>query len=216
VLRLALPTRRSSPLRILCLGAHSDDIEIGCGGSVLRLLAEQKASVDWVVFSATAARGREARRAAALFLRDAAGATVRVQRFRDGFFPSQFAAIKGEFEKLKKKVSPDVIFCPSRQDAHQDHRTVAELVWNTFRDHLVLEYEIPKYDGDLGIPGFFVPLAEETCREKIDFIRKAFRSQANRQWFREDTFWSLLRLRGIEANSPTSFAEAFHCRKVAI
>jgi LmbE family N-acetylglucosaminyl deacetylase len=216
VLRLALPPRGKSPYRILCVGAHSDDIEIGCGGTILRLSSEAAATVDWIVFSATPPRAREARQAASLFLRDAVSPTVVVKRFRDGFFPAQFAAIKTEFEKLKKRSSPDLIFCPSRQDAHQDHRTVAELVWNTFRDHFVLEYEIPKYDGDLGVPGFFVPLTEDTCRRKIDFIRRAFRSQATRQWFREDTFWSLLRLRGIECNSPTALAEAFSCRKTVL
>ena len=139
---------------------------------------------------------------------------VVVKRFRDGFFPAQFAAIKEEFERLKQLPSPDLILCPARADAHQDHRTVAELVWNTFRDHLVLEYEIPKYDGDLGNPGFFVPLEEEICRRKIQFLQKAFRTQARRRWFREDTFRSLLRLRGVESNAPSGFAEGFFCRKV--
>ncbi len=216
MLRLALPSRGRAPLRVLCLGAHADDIEIGCGGAILRLAAERRSEVDWIVFSAGPVRAREARKAASLFLGGAAASTVSIRRFRDGYFPAQFAAIKDEFEKIKKRVSPDVIFCPSRLDAHQDHRTVAELVWNTFRDHLVLEYEIPKYDGDLGTPGFFVPIDEATGRKKIRFLREAFRSQSSRQWFREDTFWALLRLRGIECNSPTSFAEAFFCRKVSV
>jgi LmbE family N-acetylglucosaminyl deacetylase len=216
VLHLTLPAKTGSRLRILCLGAHSDDIEIGCGGTILRLLAERRASVDWVVFSANPVRAREARKGAALFLRDAAASRVAVRRFRDGFFPAQFAAIKTEFEKLKRKPSPDLIFCPSRLDAHQDHRTVAELVWNTFRDHMVLEYEIPKYDGDLGAPGFFVPLSEAICRRKIALLSQAFRSQAGRQWFGEDTFRSLLRLRGIESNAPDSLAEAFYCRKAVL
>ncbi|HUM00702.1 MAG TPA: PIG-L deacetylase family protein [Thermoanaerobaculia bacterium] len=216
MLRLTLPSSGKSPLRLLCLGAHSDDIEIGCGGTILRLLAERRASVDWVVFSADTVRAREARKAASLFLRGAAASRVTVRRFRDGFFPAQFAKIKGEFERLKKRTSPDLIFCPSRQDAHQDHRTVAELVWNTFRDHMILEYEIPKYDGDLGAPGFFVPLTEQTCTRKIELILKAFCSQAGRQWFREDTFRSLLRLRGIESNSSSGFAEAFYFRKALL
>jgi LmbE family N-acetylglucosaminyl deacetylase len=215
VLRLTLPRGRS-PLSVLCLGAHSDDIEIGCGGTILRLLSDEKARVHWVVFSANDLRAREARRGASLFLRDAAASTVAVRRYRDGFFPAQFAAIKEDFERLKKKVSPDVIFCPSREDAHQDHRTVAELVWNTFRDHLVLEYEIPKYDGDLGRPGFFVPLTREIADRKIGHLREAFPSQAGRQWFGDDTFRSLLRLRGVESNSPTGLAEAFFCRKVVV
>jgi LmbE family N-acetylglucosaminyl deacetylase len=216
VLRLELPPKGKAPLRILCLGAHSDDIEIGCGGTILRLLAERKADVDWIVFSANPARAREARKAAALFLRGAASSRVVVKRFRDGFFPAQFAAIKEEFEKLKKKVSPDLILSPYRHDAHQDHRTVAELAWNTFRDHFILEYEIPKYDGDLGTPPFFVPLTEAACRKKVVFLLEAFRSQAGRRWFGEDTFRSLLRLRGIESNASSGLAEAFHCRKVVL
>ena len=216
MLRLGLPPAGKSRLKVLCLGAHADDIEIGCGASILRLLGERAASVDWIVFSGTPARAREARRAAALFLEDAAASRVVVRRFRDGFFPADFRRIKEEFEKLKRTVSPDVVFCPAREDAHQDHRTVAELVWNTFRDHFVLEYEIPKYDGDLGRPGFFFPVSEEICRRKIDYLRRAFRSQATRRWFREDTFWSILRLRGIESNSPTGFAEGFVCRKAIV
>ncbi|MGE5276577.1 MAG: PIG-L deacetylase family protein [Acidobacteriota bacterium] len=215
MIRLDLPRSRS-PLRILCLGAHSDDIEIGCGGTILRLLAERKARVHWVVFSATSTRAREARKGASLFLQGSDTSAVAVRRFRDGYFPAQFAAIKDEFERLKRRISPDLIFSPWRHDAHQDHRTVAELAWNTFRDHLILEYEIPKYDGDVGQPEVFLPLSEKTCRQKIAFLQEAFRSQADRQWFDSDTFWSLLRLRGIEANSPGGFAEAFHCRKVVL
>ena len=216
MLRLELPARGRRPLQILCVGAHSDDIEIGCGGAILRLLGEHRCRVDWVVFSAAGVRSREARAAAKLFLRGAAASRVTLHRFRDGFFPAQFAAIKSAFEKMKRRPSPDLILCPARSDAHQDHRTVAELVWNTFRDHMVLEYEIPKYDGDLGTPNLFVPLSEADCRRKIEYLKQAFRSQAGRQWFRDDTFWSLLRLRGIEANSPTSFAEAFSCRKAVL
>ena len=215
MLRLDLPRSRA-PLQILCLGAHSDDIEIGCGGTILRLLAERKTRVHWVVFSATPARAREARKGASLFLRDSEASAVAIRRFRDGYFPAQFASIKDEFERLKKRISPDLIFCPWRLDAHQDHRTVAELAWNTFRDHLILEYEIPKYDGDVGQPEHFLTLSKRTCRQKIVFLEQAFRSQADRQWFAADTFWSLLRLRGIEANSSSGFAEAFHCRKVVL
>jgi LmbE family N-acetylglucosaminyl deacetylase len=205
-----------APLRLLCLGAHADDIEIGAGGTILRLLAEQKAEVHWVVFSATPERAREARRAASLFLEGATRSKVVVKRFRDGFFPAQFSAIKKEFEEFKKLPEPNVILCPWRGDAHQDHRTVAELVWNTFRDHLVLEYEIPKYDGDLGNPGFFVPLEEDICRKKVAFLRQAFRSQRARRWFHEETFLAMLRLRGIESNAPSGLAEAFHCRKLVL
>jgi LmbE family N-acetylglucosaminyl deacetylase len=202
---------------LLCLGAHSDDLEIGCGGTILRLLAERKAAeVDWVVFSATPRRALEARRGARLFLKGSRGRRVTLQKFPDGFFPSEFGPIKKYFERLKRRVSPDLIFCPFREDAHQDHRLIAELAWNTFRDHLILEYEIPKYDGDLGSPNLYVPLARETCSAKVAHLRSAFRSQWNRQWFSEDTFWSLLRLRGVESNSPTSLAEGFYCRKAVL
>ena len=213
--RLRLASGRL-PLRLLCLGAHADDIEIGAGGTILQLLAEERVDVHWIVLSATHERAREARMAASLFLEGARRSTVIIRRFRDGFFPAQFVAIKEDFEKLKKLPPPDVIFCPARGDAHQDHRTVAELVWNTFRDHLVLEYEIPKFDGDLGSPGLFVPLKRDLCRKKIALLRKAFRSQTRRRWFRDDTFWSLLRLRGIESNAPSGFAEAFYCKKAVL
>jgi len=216
MLRLELP-RGKDALRVLCLGAHADDIEIGCGGTLLRLAAERPLAVEWMIFSATPVRAREARRSAGLFLKGASASRLVLRRFRDGFFPAQFGAIKQEFERRKRRgAPPDLVLSPWREDAHQDHRTVAELAWNTFRDHLILEYEIPKYDGDLGRPGLFVPLAEETCRKKIDALRRAFRSQKARRWFRDDTFWSLLRLRGIESNSPTGFAEAFHCRKAVL
>jgi LmbE family N-acetylglucosaminyl deacetylase len=217
VLTLQLPRSSRSPLRLLCLGAHSDDIEIGCGGTILRLLAERrKTEVDWVVLSATSRRALEARRGARLFLKASGDRRVTLQKFSDGFFPSESGRIKRYFERLKRKVSPDLIFCPFRNDAHQDHRLIAELVWNTFRDHLILEYEIPKYDGDLGSPNLYVPLSRLTCQEKIAHLRTAFRSQWNRQWFSEDTFWSLLRLRGIESNSPTSLAEGFYCHKAVL
>jgi LmbE family N-acetylglucosaminyl deacetylase len=217
MLKLGFLRRAGTDLRILCLGAHADDIEIGCGGTMLRLLAEQgRVSVDWVVFSATPTRAREARRCAGLFLEKAKSATVSIERFRDGFFPSESARIKRHFERLKRRASPDLLFAPYRGDAHQDHRLLGELAWNTFRDHLILEYEIPKYDGDLGSPGFYVPLDEPTCRDKVRFLRTAFRSQRNRKWFTEDTFWSILRLRGVESNSSTAYAEGFYCRKVVL
>jgi len=216
MLALPLPRAGKSPLRLLCLGAHADDIEIGCGGTILRLVEERPTEVDWIVFSGSPARAREARRAAGLFLRGAKTSRVMLRRFRDGFFPAEFRRIKEEFERLKRRVSPDVVFCPWREDAHQDHRTVAELVGNTFRDHLVLEYEIPKYDGDLGRPSVFFPVSEEIAARKVSCLRQAFRSQAGRSWFTEETFRALLRLRGIEAKSPSGFAEAFFCRKLVL
>ncbi len=203
-------------LQILCLGAHSDDIEIGCGGTILRL-AEQfpSCAFHWVVFSAIGVREMEAKRAAAMF----AGPSLRgpvLKTFRDGFMPFVGAEVKEVFEGLKQSVSPDLIFTHNRRDAHQDHRLIAELTWNTFRDHLILEYEIPKYDGDLGQPSVFVPLQPEVCQKKARYIIDAFQSQHSKRWFREDTFLSLMRLRGMECNALSGYAEAFYCHKMVL
>jgi LmbE family N-acetylglucosaminyl deacetylase len=217
MLRLDIPRRPKEPLRILCLGAHSDDIEIGCGGTLLHLLEGRgPVEIDWVVFSGSPVRAREARRSARGLAKGARALRIATKRFRDGFFPSQTARIKEEFERFKHRPSPDLVFCPWRGDAHQDHRLIAELAWNTFRDHLILEYEIPKYDGDLGSPNLYVPLSEKTARRKVEHLMEAFASQAGNQWFDRETFWSILRLRGIESNSPSRFAEGFYCRKAAL
>jgi LmbE family N-acetylglucosaminyl deacetylase len=206
----------STPLTILCLGAHSDDIEIGCGGTVLRLAQQYSGSVfHWVVFSAVGARAVEAQRAAALF----GGTAVRgpvLKTFRDGFMPFVGGDVKQVFEELKKALSPNLIFTHNRKDAHQDHRLIAELTWNTFRDHLIWEYEIPKYDGDLGQPSVFVPLDAEVCQKKIQYIMEAFQSQHSKRWFEQETFLSLMRLRGMECNAPSGYAEAFYCRKLVL
>ena len=216
MLRFELPRPRKGPLRILCLGAHSDDIEIGCGGTLLQLLARRKSvAIDWVVFSGDGVRAAEAR-ASARRLAAAPRPRIETKGFRDGFFPSQQAAIKEEFEKLKKRPPPDVVFCPWRDDAHQDHRVLGELAWNTFRDHLILEYEIPKYDGDWGSPNLYVPLEETVARRKVEHLMRAFPSQAGNLWFSEDTFRAVLRLRGIECNAESGQAEGFYCRKIAI
>jgi LmbE family N-acetylglucosaminyl deacetylase len=217
MLRLELPRRAHSRLRILFLGAHADDIEIGCGGTIRSLLDRPGAAeIEWVVFSGVPARALEARRSARALARDARTLRVSTKRFRDGFFPSQIARIKQEFETIKRRHAPDLIFCPWRGDAHQDHRLLGELTWNTFRDHLILEYEIPKYDGDLASPNLYVPLTREACRAKLEHLRRWFPSQADNQWFTDETFWGLLRLRGVECNSPTGYAEGFYCRKVSI
>ena len=209
--------RSGGPLRILCLGAHCDDIEIGCGGTVLRLLAERPGStVHWMALSSNAEREREARTAAAAFLTDAADSQVIIKQFRDGYLPFQGSDVKDVFEATKRETKPDLILTPHRHDRHQDHRFVAELTWNTYRDHLIAEYEIPKYEGDLGTPNFFVPLTETTARRKIDIIVRSFPSQAGRSWFRPETFEAVLRLRGIECNAREGFAEAFHVSKVVI
>jgi LmbE family N-acetylglucosaminyl deacetylase len=202
---------------ILAFGAHSDDIEIGCGGSLLRLLAEQPGCVvRWVVLSGGEARAEEARASANDLLGEETTREIVCGGFRDGFFPYQGAELKEFFEGVKRDFAPDIIFTHRRDDAHQDHRLVAELTWNTFRDHLILEYEIPKYDGDLGKPNVFIRLSEEICRRKVAILMRHFATQRNKHWFTEDLFLGLLRLRGMEANSPTAYAEGFYCRKVVI
>lgn len=206
----------SGPLKILCLGSHSDDIEIGCGGSLLRLLSgDQRLDVTWVVFSSNGEREREARDSSELFLQQAGRREIIVKDFRDGFFPFDGAKIKDIFEGLKR-VSPDLIFTHNRKDAHQDHRLLADLTWNTFRNHLILEYEIPKYDGDLGQPNFFVPLDHAIYEKKISYLMEAFETQRGKRWFEKETFLALMRLRGMECNAPSGYAEAFYSRKLVL
>jgi LmbE family N-acetylglucosaminyl deacetylase len=215
MLRMPLPRRSDAPLTVLCLGAHSDDIEIGCGGTVLRLLDEVPAiKFHWVVLGASGERAREAESSVEQLLGKSHRSTVAINAFRDGFFPYAGAEIKQYFEQLKRDVAPDLILTHFRGDLHQDHRLVSELTWNTFRDHLILEYEIMKYDGDLGAPNFFVPLGEAHCRSKVDHVMRCFASQRGKAWFTEDTFLALLRLRGVECNAPERYAEAFYCRKI--
>jgi LmbE family N-acetylglucosaminyl deacetylase len=217
MIRLNLPDYTAGTLQVLCLGAHSDDIEIGCGGTILRLVEENPCCVfHWVVFSAVGEREAEARRGAALFAGPTRLRGPLLKRFPDGFLPFIGAEVKTVFEELKQTVSPDLILTPGRKDAHQDHRLVAELTWNTFRDHLILEYEIPKYDGDIGQPGFFVPLKKEIYHQKVDYLMEVFASQHHKRWFEPETFLSLMRLRGMECNAPSGYAEAFHCRKLTL
>jgi LmbE family N-acetylglucosaminyl deacetylase len=216
VIQLPFPRGRDGGLRVLAIGAHSDDIEIGCGGTVLRLVEDGlAASVGWVVLTAVGERAEEARASAAAFLKQAPDHEVVVRDFRDGFLPYEGWQVKEFFEELKR-FDPDLVLTHRREDMHQDHRLVGELTWNTFRNHLVLEYEIPKYEGDLGHPNLFVTLDRSRCERKIELLMEAFQSQRDHRWFTEDTFWSLLRLRGLESNSPTTYAEAFHARKLAI
>ncbi len=215
MLRLGFAT--AEPLRLLCLGAHADDIEIGCGGTVLRLVAEHPdLSVRWIVLSGAGTRRSEAEASARHFLAGVREATVTVHDFRDGFFPAQHAEIKESFEALKRAYQPSLILTHYRDDLHQDHRLVAELTHNTFRDHLVWEYEIVKYDGDLGNPNLFSPLSAELARRKVAALLEHFPSQGTRAWFTADTFLALLRLRGIGCNAPSGFAEAFYCRKAVV
>jgi len=202
---------------ILLLGAHCDDIEIGCGGSVL-MLAERypAARYVWITLSSDTERAAETRAAAALVLAGAHDKLVQVENFRASYFPSDYAAIKDFFEILKQNVRPDLIFTHFRGDLHQDHRVVNELTWNTFRDHLVLEYEIPKYDGDLGVPNAFVPLTGAQLQRKCEILMQCFPSQRKRAWFTSNTFEAIARLRGIESNAPEGYAEAFYVRKARI
>ena len=217
MLPLTFDVTARSPLTVLCIGAHSDDIEIGCGGTILRLLAERpRVSVHWVVLCSDATRAREARRSATRMLKRASAHHIHIMQFRDGFLPYDGAAVKDAFEQLKKDVSPDVIFAHHGRDAHQDHRLVAELTWNTFRDHTILEYEIPKYDGDLGQPNIFVPLGASVRARKIRHLMTAFPSQRSKRWFSPETFEGLMRLRGVECGAAEGHAEAFHARKVVL
>jgi LmbE family N-acetylglucosaminyl deacetylase len=214
---LNVRTATGVSLRVLCLGAHADDIEIGCGGLLLRLIAEvSRIEIDWVVFSAPKPRAVEARRSAALFLKGAKRARVTLGRFRDGFFPYQGAEIKQTFERLKGRTSPDLVLTHFRDDRHQDHRVLSDLAWNTFRDHWILEYEIPKFDGDLGAPNCFVPLDADICERKVSHLQRAFGSQRDKHWFTDETFMSLMRLRGMECRAPGGYAEAFYSRKAVL
>jgi len=205
------------PRRVLCLGSHCDDIEIGCGGAVLKLLQQDRnLEVLWVVFASNKRRAEEAKRSAQLFLKSCKKKKVIVKNFRDGFFPYSGAKIKDFFETLKPTFSPDIVFTHYRDDRHQDHRLISDLTWNTFRDNLILEYEIPKYDGDLCAPNFFMPLSKEISAQKVDIISECFKTQNGKQWFTRDTLTSLMRLRGVESRSPSKYAEAFYCRKIIL
>jgi len=214
---LGLEFDGDSALQILCLGAHADDIEIGCGGTVLQLAESlPNARFFWLVLSALGERRREAAESADHFLEKAGAKTVSLKDFRDGFFPYQGGEVKECFEELKRTVTPDLILTHHRGDLHQDHRLVNELTWNTFRDHLILEYEIPKYDGDLGAPNAFVSLARATCEKKVSYLLEHYASQRGRSWFTEETFLAILRLRGIEARSGSGYAEGFYGRKLGL
>lgn len=216
MIHLNLPQAADKPLQILCLGAHSDDIEIGCGGTVLQLARRYPGcQFHWVVFSAAGVRESEARSAASMFVSSDLLRGPVIKTFQDGFMPFVGEEVKTVFEELKA-ISPDIVFTHNRKDAHQDHRLIAELTWNTFRNHFILEYEIPKYDGDMGQPSVFVPLDAEIYHKKVQNIMDAFQSQHSKHWFQPETFLSIMRLRGMECNSSSGYAEAFYCRKLVL
>lgn len=202
------------PITILAIGAHCDDIEIGCGGTILSILNNNPhVSITWIVFSSTENRKAEATKGAELYCKNAAMLDLKILDFKDGFLPYSGEDLKKTFESLKSEINPDLIFTHYRLDLHQDHRLVSELTWNTFRNHLIMEYEIPKWDGDIGTPNTFVHLDEATGLKKIDYLQQAYNSQKTKAWFTDDLFWSLMRIRGMESNSPSSIAEAFYSRK---
>lgn len=213
--RITIPSDR--PLRVLCLGAHCDDIEIGCGGTILRLIEEHDVEIHWRVFSSNPERRREAERCAALFLQGgkASAHVAEFDDFQDGYFPYVGASIKDRFERMKDIV-PDLVLTHYRHDLHQDHRLISELTWNTFRNQQIWEYEVPKYDGDLGAPNLFVQLDDGICRRKIEYIMSSYVTQAKKHWFTEDTLLSLLRIRGMESAAPARYAEAFYARKIVL
>jgi LmbE family N-acetylglucosaminyl deacetylase len=211
------PAAGRGRLDLLCLGAHSDDIEIGCGGAVLRWLAEvPEVHVTWVVLSAPGERADEARRSAQALLKGAASAEVVIGDFTDAHFPSETARLKAFLSDIARRTPADVVLTHRLEDRHQDHRTVGELTWQTWRDHLVLEYEIPKYEGDLGQPNVYVPLPAEIAQRKVQHLMAHFGTQRSKGWFTEATFQGLMALRGIECRAPSGQAEAFHARKVVL
>ena len=214
---LRFSARTDCPPTILFLGAHCDDIEIGCGGTVLRLReALPEAEIRWLIFSSNEVRRREALESADRFLGEESRDSIRIESFRDGYLPYSGAQVKDVFEDVKREVSPDLIFTHYRHDLHQDHRLVNELTWNTWRNHMILEYEIPKYDGDLGQPNVFVAVSADQVKRKIEIVLKAFSTQASKSWFDADTLSAILRLRGVESNAPERYAEAFYAPKLLL
>jgi LmbE family N-acetylglucosaminyl deacetylase len=205
------------PLRVLCVGAHCDDIEIGCGATLLALQAgPRKLVVDWAVLTGAATRQRETRRAMAMLLKPNCRGALGFAGLQDGRLPAQYSETKEFFESLKARSAPDVVLCHERGDRHQDHRITNEMVWNTFRDHLVLEYEIPKWDGGLNHPTVYVPVTRSQAQRKVSVLMRAYATQAHRDWFTPETFMAIMRLRGIECRAASGFAEAFHGRKLRV
>ncbi|MBK8047663.1 MAG: PIG-L family deacetylase [Anaerolineales bacterium] len=217
MLELNLSTNRRPLTRVLCLGAHSDDIEIGCGGAVLALTERYPGlMVDWVVFSGNPLRQAEARASADAFFGCGRRKEIELYDFRDGYFPFEGALVKDRFEALKSRPQPDLIFTHRRDDRHQDHRLISDLTYNTFRNHLILEYEIPKYDGDLAAPNVFISLPMFAYQRKVELLMAHFATQRSRDWFTPETFLGLMRLRGVECRADSGYAEAFFCHKLVL
>jgi LmbE family N-acetylglucosaminyl deacetylase len=216
MVRLAAPD--GTPVRrVLAIGAHSDDLEIGCGGTIAALCdAEPLVSIHWVVLAAPGERGDEARASATEVLSAASDRSLEIHGFRDGYLPHTAAEVKDVFEDLKRRVDPQLVFTHTRDDLHQDHRLVCELTWNTFRDHLILEYEIPKWDGDMGRPNLYVPLSPDQVGRKLELLASNFHSQAAKHWYDAEIFRGLMRLRGMECRAASGFAEAFMARKLTV
>ncbi len=206
-----------SPRRVLCLGAHADDIEIGCGGTLLRLAANHPGlDIGWCVFSGSVERRKEAVQSARTMLPGLQPSLLLVEKFRESHFPDRWEAIKDACEGIRKRFEPDLIFTHYRGDRHQDHRVLSDLTWNTFRNHAIVEYEIPKFDGDFGAPNVFVPLEPRLAKRKVRGIIQGFPSQSNKHWFTEDLLFSVLRIRGMECASTSGYAEAFYGRKIVL
>ncbi len=210
------------PLRVLCLGAHCDDVEIGAGGTLLELLGrERPLELHWAVFTSDEVRKKEAQASADWFLsrpgnQSDPASSIDIHDLPASFLPSHWEDLKGRFFELRSRFDPHLVLTHRRGDRHQDHNLIAELTWNTFRDHAILEYEIAKFEGDLGQPNVFVPVSEENVAAKVKAIRGHFASQADKTWFDESAFRALMRLRGIECNSPSGYAEAFHASKLSL
>src|SRR5438552_3125717 len=207
------PPRRQ--LEVLCIGAHCDDIDIGCGGTVLSLQQRYpRCRIHWLVLSSGPSRRQEEKRAAGAFIRASARGELRICDLADGFLPAHFADVKAEFEKLKGDLKPDLIFTHHGLDRHQDHSLISQITWQTFRDHMIWEYEIPKYDGDLATPSMYVPLVSAVAVRKVKAITRAYASQRTKSWFSAENLLAAMRVRGLESRAASGYAEAFHCRKL--
>jgi LmbE family N-acetylglucosaminyl deacetylase len=217
VLSVSLNLAENRPAHVLCVGAHCDDIEIGCGGTLLSLgKSHTDLKITCAIFSGNDDRQREARKSLESLFSAAADLQIVFHDFADGRLPFVGEAVKNAMEDIRGNIDPDLIFTHWEGDRHQDHRFLSEVTWNTFRDHLIMEFEIPKYDGDFGSPGVFCPLDKDTAERKVDHLMRAYRSQASKDWFTPDLFMSVLRIRGMEARADSGFAEGFYCRKLPL